>query len=94
MSRVHITPSELDSIIRRFEQFQREITSKLQDNRRYVEQLQNSWGDDQYKQFKEQYEEFTRRMLPETETRLANITEFLRNCKKQAEAYQNIQMRK
>ena len=48
----------------------------------------------QYKQFKEQYEEFTRRMLPETETRLANITEFLRNCKKQAEAYQNIQMRK
>jgi hypothetical protein len=44
MSRVHITQSELDSIIRRFEQFQREMTSKLQDNRRYVEQLQNSWG--------------------------------------------------
>ena len=85
--KAHITPAKLGEIISKLKAFETKLRSDVQANRRYVENLQQQWNDNQYNAFRANHNEFWNSMQKPLTQDLPVLIKDLQNLKQAAEQY-------
>lgn len=90
MAQMHVDPSKVEELIKRFNTLLEETTYKEKQLKSFISNLQQNWNDAHYNAFLQQFQEFEQKFMRTIDEARTVIIPNLKNVQKLAEDYKNM----